>query len=127
MTPFIISFSVGFSSIYIIGFTIIYFCFKNRIVKVQELELKSEQKSKLENEYQITANKPSDLEANNKKLDLIPREEKKEERKEVKQVDNSYKLINKFTDHEAHIGGLVKSEEVNLRQIDDKFNENNTL
>ena len=128
MTPFIIGFSVGYGSIFIIGFLVIYLCFKDRIVKETSGSIsESEEKSKvfMENEYHLTQNKVIDPEVNLKEIitEEVKKEEKKEEKKEGKKSsDNSYRLVSKQVDHEANLGGLIRTEEENILK---KADENN--
>lgn len=126
-TPLIVSFTVGYTLIIIIGVTIIYFCCKNSKEKNEEIELKIYQNIKIDNEYQLTNKNIYDSEANNKKRDLIgeTHEEKKEEINS-KKIDNSYKLISKVTDQEANIVGLFKTEEQYIKKNDEK-NIDNTM
>ena len=65
LIPFIASFTVFFSTVFIIGFTIIYYCFKDQ-KEVDENNIEMEQKSivYLDNEYRLARNKNVDSEAN---------------------------------------------------------------
>ena len=97
MTPITVGFSVGYGSIYVIGFTIIYYyfqyCHKEK-EKDEESEIVSS-KIFMDQEYQLTQNKIVDTEAGFKIAERITEENKKEEEKveEKIQIENEEKPI----------------------------------
>jgi hypothetical protein len=125
MTPFVISFGVGYGLIYIIGFTIIYCYFEKCRKKNQNNNEQTEQKSKIyfEKEYQLTQNKVLDIEANIEMSEKVGDEaNKKEIKNDIKTVNNSYQLVEKNDDRELNSGGMVRTEEI---KIIPKTTENN--
>lgn len=125
MTPFIISFSVGYGMLYIIGFSIIYCFFEKCREKKASNNEQTEQKSKiyLEKEYQLTQNKVIDIEANIEMSEKVREDaNNKDEKNEVKTLNNSYQLVGKNDDREMNSGGMVRTEEV---KIIPKTTENN--
>ena len=118
MTPFVISFGIGYSFLYIIGFTIIYYCFEHRIGKKKKIRQETEQRSKIyeDKEYQLTQNKAIDIEANNNEIfsKKIDDAIKKDEKEENKLVDNSYRLIGNKGDQEMNTVGMIRTEEVKM-------------
>ena len=102
MVPFAISYVVIFTTVLILGLTIIYFCFKDSLDNVDgKKEDEQPSKTHIDKEYHLTQNKAPDTEAN-----LIQKENEQKRIQEDKvnksvKPDNSYQIVNKKEDPEA--------------------------
>lgn len=122
MTPFVVSFGVGYGLIFIIGFSIIYYYFEKCKDKKPTNNEQIENKSKiyLEKEYQLTQNKVMDIEAN-----IEMSEKVRDEAKKDKTVNNSYQLVGKSDDRDLNSGGMVRTEEIKIIPKTTENNDNN--